>query len=162
MVHAARAGLGAAAWVRCRAPAVYRYEPAPAGPFRARVDDLEGFDRVLALGSRELRRRVEAGARLLVEVGVAGRLVLLAEPAASEAPCAGATHYVSAIVVGGYRLAEARGSVPEGGDEGGGSGHAGWAESAGVVQVCAAARQASPRAECAVPLGFALKKVGGR
>ncbi len=154
---------------RCKLSGSYAWKRTTLSTDATEIRDEDELYAKLPLGAASLSGDLKTRGRLEVQTTVAGQLQLVgkaAEDATSGAECARATHLVTALSVGAFKLA-AGGEVSAGGRVGVGAFEAGGGtaqsksilRSAGDPDSCASATDEAPSAECRSPIQIFLSPI---
>ncbi len=150
----------------CALPGSYRWQRTTLATDTVDIADDDELYAKLPIGAVGLEGELARSGRLAVRTTVAGQLTSSASamPASLPGACARATHYVSAISVGAFKLLSGANASAGGGVAVAGAGvgarqsnSQNVLRSAGIEDSCERATDAAPEAECASPIQVFLQ-----
>lgn len=154
---------------RCRLSGSYAWRKTTLSVDTTDIQDEDDLYAKLPLGAASLSGQLKTSGSLHVQTTVAGQLQLVgkaADDATSGAECARATHLVTALSVGAFRLVAGGSAKARGGVEVGATGIGGSAgqtravvRSAGDASSCERATKDDPSPECRSPIQIFLTPI---
>jgi hypothetical protein len=153
----------------CPAPGVYSWRRTTPATDQIEIRDTDELFAKLPLGALALEGELKRSGRLTVQTTVSGQLALTGfdlGPVAQNPACIGATHVISAVSVGAFRLesggtiaARGGGGVPLIGGGTATQSQQSLRRGSGDPQSCQQATDAAPHRDCQSPIQLFLQKL---